>query len=1229
MAITVAQLGTDEPGAGGSSKTLSWSASDVNSGDVIVIMFSGGGSNVTVSSTPTGYTLISEDDDNTINNFIGALYAKVSDGTETGVTWSTSGNLSGGGIGIRVRSDAGALTLSDVFTSAPSTTVLDNFASATSATVDSMTNDNGNGNAAFIAAIMTLGTSGGWDNTWTNGFTQLFTWEGSVGNSNTRGTGAVATEVVTSETTQGTAEGWTTSRQGFQVMVVVEEPAAGAISGTATPTQGADTSTASGTHTAPTYTGTATPTQTADVSAGSGRFVYPAFFDSSLWYPDCGEPETFDTSTVVTDGTGLASAITTAEANLADHTRIFLASGFGYDDDGGYTISGDWRGSGGSLLIVAERFGDDAWGNPTLSGGAATGGAVFGRSSSGGTRTVAPVVVDGSTNVTIRGIRHEGTHDASNEGRKHCVYVKDSDHVKIEACSFSPDDSLAETVSDADTVQIDQTTDNDCSQVWIKDCLFDEKSTKGAQLYINRADDGAQNVQSCTITGNLFYRARSTVTSNHEPVRLGHADATEKLGNHLLEGNLTYQASADDEIWSIKADWVVVRYNRFFECSALDGTGNGALNNRRGDHTRIYGNHFDGNGVAGTGGVTVDEGEGVWVVFNYFDDLASTSSNRPGGIICEVQDAAAEQVIRPVVAYNTLSECGRPVRFGRDRGGSFTFHPLDPRCFNNFIVNETRAMNFEAIDVVETGVGTYPTLVSGGNWVYFTVGSGSVGDDPNLEGSTDPTTTTNTDGFLIPDTGSPLLSAADLDIDGYVKPEVRTDDFQGQTLDASPNIGALAETGTPVWHVITLTDVGPDVELNKGTATPTEGADTSTASGTHVGPTISGTATPTEGADVSAASGTHTDPTYTGTASPTQTADVSAASGTHVAPTFTAIGTPTEGADVPAAAGTHVAPVFTATAAPTQGADTSTAAGTFVAPTITGTATPTQSPDVSTAAGTHDPPTYTGTASPTQGADTSAAAGTHTDPTFTATGTPTQTADTSVASGTFVPDTISGTATPTEGADVSTAAGTHTAPTYTATAAPTQPADTSTASGTFTLPTFTATATPTEGADVSAASGTFVTGTFTGTATPTQTADTSAAAGTFVPETVTATATPTQGADVSTAAGTHVGPSFTGTSGTTDNADVSAATGTFTVPVFTATATPTQTADVSAASGMFVPAAITGTATPTEDADVSAASGVFTFGVPGQKRISGKVQLATTTEGATSTGGIEGHADNA
>lgn len=218
-----------------------------------------------------------------------------------------------------------------------------------------------------------------------------------------------------------------------------------------------------------------------------------------------------------------------------------------------------------------------------------------------------------------------------------------------------------------------------------------------------------------------------------------------------------------------------------------------------------------------------------------------------------------------------------------------------------------------------------------------------------------------------------------------------------------------------------------------GTASPTEGADTSTASG-QLG--YAGTAAPTEGADTSTATGTVIDP-ITGTASPTEGADTSTASGQLG---YEGSAAPTEGADTSAASGTVNDPV-TGTAAPTEGADTSDATGTVGGP-ITGTAAPTEGADTSAASGQLG---YEGTAAPTEGADTSTATG---QLGYAGTASPTEGADTSTASGQLG---YEGTASPTEGADTSAASGTVINP-ITGTASPTEGGDTSSASGTVTDP---------------------------------------------------------------------------------------------------------------------------------------------------------------------------------
>lgn len=321
----------------------------------------------------------------------------------------------------------------------------------------------------------------------------------------------------------------------------------------------------------------------------------------------------------------------------------------------------------------------------------------------------------------------------------------------------------------------------------------------------------------------------------------------------------------------------------------------------------------------------------------------------------------------------------------------------------------------------------------------------------------------------------------------------------------------------------------------------------------------------------------------TGSASPTEGDDTSTATGTVVNPVFLGINAVVRGRRVRRVFRASTARPFglvfhKGTASATETADTSTASGTFTPPPITGTATPTEGDDTSTASGTFQQ-NITGTATPTEGDDTSTASGAFT-PAFQmafllqarnrrvrrykrgstvrpfglitfhrGTAAVTETADTSTASGAFVPPPITGSASPTEGDDTSTTSGIFSND-MVGSASPSEGNDSSTASGNFQIPIvispspttrrrirrryrkstvrphgqitfYRATSTAGETADTSTASGTVI-NPIAGTASPGETADTSTASGTFTPPPITGTASPTEGNDTSTATGVAI-----------------------------------------------------------------------------------------------------------
>lgn len=233
------------------------------------------------------------------------------------------------------------------------------------------------------------------------------------------------------------------------------------------------------------------------------------------------------------------------------------------------------------------------------------------------------------------------------------------------------------------------------------------------------------------------------------------------------------------------------------------------------------------------------------------------------------------------------------------------------------------------------------------------------------------------------------------------------------TSGATTGIGSFANSGTQAFAssgnnasgdndwVLLLAPLAPAT----GTASVSEGADTTTASGTLA---IAGTSSTTEGADTTSASGTLA---IAGTSSTTEGADTTTAAGSVPA---TGTSSTTEGADTTTATG---ALTVTGTSSTAEGADTTTAAGAL---TVTGTSSVTEGADTLSATGTTTG-AITGSASVTEGADSVSATG---SVAIAATAAVTEGADTLSATGTAPGGPITGTASVTESADALSATGT-------------------------------------------------------------------------------------------------------------------------------------------------------------------------------------------------------------
>lgn len=198
---------------------------------------------------------------------------------------------------------------------------------------------------------------------------------------------------------------------------------------------------------------------------------------------------------------------------------------------------------------------------------------------------------------------------------------------------------------------------------------------------------------------------------------------------------------------------------------------------------------------------------------------------------------------------------------------------------------------------------------------------------------------------------------------------------------------------------------------------------------------ITGTATPTLGSFTSSASGTSTPPAFTGTVAVTLAVFEPAASGTSTPPAFTGTVAVTLAVFTSSAAGTSAPPPVTGTAAIELAAFTADALGAFT-PTGSGSAAVTLDPFTSDASGTFTPAETTGSAAVTLDAFVSAATGTTVPPAITGTAAVTLDPFTPDATGTITgPGVVTGTVAATLDAFTADAAGSHTPPAITGTAA--------------------------------------------------------------------------------------------------------------------------------------------------------------------------------------------------
>lgn len=242
-------------------------------------------------------------------------------------------------------------------------------------------------------------------------------------------------------------------------------------------------------------------------------------------------------------------------------------------------------------------------------------------------------------------------------------------------------------------------------------------------ILVDAAQPGFHKVQYCSFknfegTGNDL---------GIEPIRIGVSSQGQFDSRTIVEYCYFTNCDGDGELISNKASQNVIRYNTFEENTKAE------LVLRHGDEAIVYGNFFLNN----MGGVRVREGSGHYIFNNYFSNLDRRS--------IYLQNESSDPLSDIHVYFNTIVNSAEMI-LGSDGSNP----PTNVTIANNIFTEPTDAL-FEDATGNETWIG---------NLSFGTLGI----TRPSGLDDVDPKLSANSEGYVQPDSDSPVIAAAE---DGY------------------------------------------------------------------------------------------------------------------------------------------------------------------------------------------------------------------------------------------------------------------------------------------------------------------------------------------------------------------------------------------------------------------------------------------------------------------------------
>lgn len=306
---------------------------------------------------------------------------------------------------------------------------------------------------------------------------------------------------------------------------------------------------------------------------------------------------------------------------------------------------------------------------------------------------------------------------------------------------------------------------------------FQNKKEMGRILAIR--GEGKQVAERLHIHHNYFYNFPDQGGANGaETLQFGLSGFSLSTSNSIIEYNLFEKCAGENELISVKASGVVLRYNTIRDCPAQ-------FTLRHGNRCNVYGNFF-----FNTPGLRI-YGDDHNIFSNYFENCSQAITIGNGG--AEVADGAPltshDRPDRVLIAFNTLVNNKKNIVLqARQNGLGATAITIADNLIQGG--EETVVLLGPLKD------GTWKN-----NWLYKV---GSPGDMP--EGSfrkENPGLIKDKNGIYRINAGSPVIGAGDADF------KVVNVDMDGQPRRGKWDIGAdQYSSEETLTHVLKVTDVG-------------------------------------------------------------------------------------------------------------------------------------------------------------------------------------------------------------------------------------------------------------------------------------------------------------------------------------------------------------------------------------------------------------------------------------